>query len=145
MSRISLPPPARVSIGTAQGPNGPIEFYVSPEWSRYFESLNNMTNETATGPGGVSDINADDSWHDDLNAREALQGVDEIRNEIASLRGENREAMQSVDELRNELASVRSENNQLRQAFDELSTIVYEFKPDIQLRARVEQIEDRLQ
>ena len=123
MSRITLPPPSRIAFASVQGPNGPIAMFVSPEWARYFESLNTLSNDTAIGPGGVADLNADDTWHDDLSAREAMQGVDEMRNEISSL---------------------RSENNALRQSIEAIEALIADHRTGDQLRARIEQIEERL-
>lgn len=37
--QVSLPPPARIPIGSVQGPNGPVQMFINQEWARYFESL----------------------------------------------------------------------------------------------------------
>ena len=116
---------------------------MSAEWSRYLESLNGLANETAYGPGGVVEINADDTWHDDLNAREAVQGVDELRNENATLRGENHALRQSIDELLSAVEGIRR-NDDLRGRVEQLENVA-EPRLDDQLRSRIEQIEDRLQ
>lgn len=55
------------------------------------------------------------------------------------------QALRAVDELRNELACAKSDAERLARVVDELQTSLAEIRPDHQLRARVEQIEDRLQ
>jgi hypothetical protein len=37
---LSVPPPTRVALGTLEIGGRKVELYVSPEWARYFESLN---------------------------------------------------------------------------------------------------------
>jgi polyhydroxyalkanoate synthesis regulator phasin len=59
----------------------------------------------------------------DASGQEALRAVDELRNELASAKGDLRAALARIEDLESQVAS----------------------SPAYDLRSRVEQIEDRLQ
>lgn len=44
---LKVPPPTRVALGTLQVGGQRVDLYLSPEWARYFESLNNQVQATA--------------------------------------------------------------------------------------------------
>ncbi len=44
---LKVPPPTRVALGTIQVGGQKVELFLSPEWARYFESLNNQVHATA--------------------------------------------------------------------------------------------------
>ncbi|QYG07126.1 hypothetical protein [Janthinobacterium sp. PAMC25594] len=43
---ISVPAPTRIAIGTAMVAGKQVEIYITPEWARYFESLNAQSSST---------------------------------------------------------------------------------------------------
>lgn len=47
-SPINLPPPARVAIGEASINGKTVEVFISPEWARYFQTLNTTVSQTVT-------------------------------------------------------------------------------------------------
>lgn len=44
---LRVPPPTRVALGTLQIGGQKVDLFLSPEWARYFESLNNQVQATA--------------------------------------------------------------------------------------------------
>lgn len=117
-------PQARIPLGWAivAGQRTPIEIDI--EWMRAFTEL-----LRATGTG------SDSSVADLLPLFFATAPTDPLAQE----------AIRAVDELRNELASARSDVQNLRGDVEALSAQLASPRPDIQLRNRVELIEDRLQ
>lgn len=43
---INVPPPTRIAIGTVTVNGKQLEVFLTTEWARYFESLNNQSNST---------------------------------------------------------------------------------------------------
>ena len=74
MTPLNLPPPSRVSIGYVQGPNGPLEMLISPEWARYFETLT----ERAGGVTGAGTTDLAVSAFEDA-------GIEESKAEMIAL------------------------------------------------------------
>lgn len=123
MSNIT-PPIARIPIGIVQINGKPIDVQQHPEFIRFFFDL-------FTRVGGVTGVGNDDLLLElmngspsDTGAAEALRAVDELRNEVAALRGSN-------DALRGQLQDLQAQ---------------IESQPTFQpLQVRIQQIEDRLQ
>lgn len=47
-AQINLPPPARIAIGTAVIKGQTVEVFITPEWARYFQTLNTSVSQTVT-------------------------------------------------------------------------------------------------
>jgi len=117
----------RIPIGQFDGPNGVVNVRVHPEYLLFFESLRIRAGGTV-GPG-TKDVQT-----------EALQLFESVQSDPLA-----REAMQAVDELRNELATAKGLIQDMRALIEEQTAFLAELRPNDQLRQRIEQIEDRLQ
>lgn len=130
MSRTLTPPTSRIPIGIASVNGQQVEVQQHPEFVRFFFDLFarvgsvSALNNTELEAMAQALIDAGPVPASSTEAQEALRGVEELRQEVASLRGSN-------DQLRAELASLR----------DDMPSM-----PSVQpLESRVQQIEDRLQ
>jgi hypothetical protein len=45
---LNLPPPTRIALGTVEVGGKKVELFLSPEWARYFQSLNTQVQENGT-------------------------------------------------------------------------------------------------
>lgn len=50
---ISVPAPTRIAIGTAMVAGKQVEIYLTPEWARYFLSLNTQVIDTSAAVGQI--------------------------------------------------------------------------------------------
>jgi hypothetical protein len=50
---ISVPAPTRIAIGTAMVAGKQVEIYLTPEWARYFLSLNTQVTDTSAAVGQI--------------------------------------------------------------------------------------------
>ena len=115
MTTLNLPPPARVAIGTVDGPNGPLSMYISPEWGRYFETLTERAGGT-TG-GGVTDLAVsafEDAGTEELKAEVSTvyRSLDqeprfEPEERIAALETQIIEALALIGELRRDVLGLQ--------------------------------------
>jgi len=102
---------------------------VSRDWYLFFASiLQTIGGNDQVVPGGSG-----------ISPTDAAQQFEEY----ATTSIEAVEALSGVSELRNELATLRSNNDQLRSLVEELSARISDF-PTNDLRQRVEAIEGRL-
>ncbi len=130
MSRTLTPPIARIPIGLLTINGQQFEVRQHPEFVRFFfdlfarvgsaDALSNTELEAMAQ--ALLDSGAVPA--SSTEAQEALRGVEELRQEFASLRGENDRLRGELEELRAQLEGAPS------------------FQP---LEGRVQQIEDRLQ
>jgi hypothetical protein len=124
MSKVVSFPQARIPLGWAMVDGSRVAVEIDQEWLRALTDLLNRT-------GGVSGDTSFDQYipmffdtpHTDTMGREAIN---------------------MIDELRNELASARSEQQQLRSMLEELATLM-QSNPTTDFRNRIEEIEGRLQ
>lgn len=79
-----------------------------------------------------------------LEAQDALRGVEELRQQIAGIRSANDSLVTMIDELRNDLASSRNDAVMLRTIIDDFTVILSALPTADQFRNRIESIEDRL-
>tara|TARA_R110000868_G_scaffold160430_2_gene390042 strand:- start:5646 stop:6038 length:393 start_codon:yes stop_codon:yes gene_type:complete len=130
MSRKLTPPMAQIPIGVATFNGQQVEVRQHPEFVRFFfdlfarvgstDALSNAELEAMT----QALIDAGAVPASSTEAQEALRGVEELRQALASMRGDNDRLRGEVDELRAQI----------------------EAAPTLQpLTSRVQQIEDRLQ
>lgn len=117
-------PQARIPLGYAviAGVRTPVEIDI--EWMRAFTDLVKAT--SSDGGASLAEL---------LPLFFATPPSDPV----------SQEAIRAVDELRNELASAKGDMRALRGQIDEQAAEIAALRPDASLRARVEQIEDRLQ
>jgi hypothetical protein len=124
MSKVVSFPQARIPLGWAMVNGSRVAVEIDQEWLRALTDLLNRT-------GGVSGDTSFDQYipmffdtpHTDTMGREAIN---------------------MIDELRNELSSARSEQQQLRSMLEELATLM-QSNPTTDFRNRIEEIEGRLQ
>lgn len=126
MSNTVTQPIDRIPIGQFEGPDGLVDVKVHPEYLRFFESLRLRAGGTV-GPG-TKDVQ-----------EQAQQMFESIPSDPAA-----REALQAVDELRNELATARGLMQDLRAIIEEQAAQIAALRHTEDLRQRVEQIEERL-
>lgn len=130
MSRTITPPTARIPIGLAMVNGREVEVRQHPEFVRFFFDLfarvgrADALSNTELAQISQALIDATPQPISSIDAQEALRAVDELRNELASIRGENDRLRREVDDIRGQLESAPS------------------FQP---LASRVQQIEERLQ
>lgn len=123
-------PKANVPIGSVVIAGTRYDVAQSPEFVRLFFDLFRRVGSTAAPTNNDLNTLVDQlesatlNLHNDPSAQEAVRGVDELRNEISSLRSD-------CDNLRNQLAEANAEMAGLRY-------VAAEWRP------RVEQLEDRL-
>ncbi len=115
-------PRAGIAIGTVNvgGQLMPVELH--PEYTRFFESL-----QRRLGVNGSSSV--------DLERMATERPQADPRVDDAS---------RAIDELRNELASLRTSCDRLRSVLDEQAALLESIPRADSLRARVETIEGRL-
>jgi hypothetical protein len=117
-------PRTGVPIGVATVSGKPLEIELHPEYLRFFTSLVQRI-------GGVASMS---------NAELAQLVSEPIKQDART-----DDAIRAIDELRNELASLRASCDQLRGLLDEQASAIMGLRPTDDLRARVETIEGRLQ
>lgn len=67
---LSVPPPTRVALGTLEVAGRKVELFLSPEWARYFLSLNNQVTESAAALAAALGMTL--AMQDDESAAEQL-------------------------------------------------------------------------
>lgn len=124
MSQVLALPQARIPFGFAQvqGQRVPVE--ITPEWMRALSVLVQRS-------GGAS---GDEAF------TEYLPQLFDVRTDTTA-----HEAMQAVDELRNELSAVRGENQRLRAELDEFLLLAIGAPVAVDLLPRLEQLEARIE
>jgi hypothetical protein len=139
-------PQARIALGWAvvDGKRIPVE--IDMEWMLAFSRLVERTGGTSGDANFSEYVNQFfDAPPVDTGAREALRGVDELRNEHSRAQDPQiHELTNAVDELRNELAGSRADLQALRGLIEEQAASAAAPQQTDQLRNRIELIEDRL-
>lgn len=138
-------PQARIALGwvVVQDRRLPVE--IDMEWMLAFARLVERTGGISGDSNFSEYINQFfDTPAADPSAREALRGIDELRNEQRSQDPQIHELVNVVDELRNELATSRADTQALRGLIEELTGRIEAAPQDDQLRNRIETIEGRL-
>lgn len=130
MTRTVTPPNASIPVGLIEMGGKRIEVKQHPEFVRFFFDL-------FARIGGVSALTNTEL--------EALAQALIDAGAVPASSPEAQEALRGVEDLRQQLSSLRGDNDRLRSELDELRSLI-EPVPSLQpLEFRVSQIEDRLQ
>lgn len=128
MSRSLTPPMAQIPIGLATINGKQVEVRQHPEFVRFFFDLFSRVGKT-----------------DALSNTELAELAEAlVAAPVSGSSPEAQEALRAVDELRNEVATLRGSNDRLRAELDELRGQVEPMPSLRPLEGRIQQIEDRL-
>ncbi len=128
MSTTLTTPKENVPIGSVSVGGQSATVTLSPEYLRFFFDLVRRVG------GTKAQTNTDLSTHMDEQDSEAAMS----RSDLSAV-----EALRAVDELRNQFASLRNDCDQLRSQLADRDAELAGLRTVLDLRSRVEQLEDR--